>query len=370
MMRRVSALALAVMLAAALAACGASSHPAKPLAAVRITTLAGRAWVQGSSDGPGSEARFKSPYGIACDAAGNVYIADSGNYTVRKITPGGLVTTLAGEPGSRGYRDGLGASARFYNPQGIACDASGDAFVVDGRAIRKITPAGLVSTVAGTAGIPSPTVDSAALWLGSAWGRHDGLGTKARFWNPSAVAVDAKGKLYVTDNGLLRTITPAGVVSTPRLKDQTPSIWSDWQNLCCDARGDLFLTSRIERPFVEEVTSQGVIKFVAGSQVGNQGNQDGSGKTVGFYQPVGIACDAQSDLFVADYGTATIRVITPDDNVATLAGASGQAGSVDGNASTARLDSPCGLAYDAKGHLYVACGDGTIREILLSRSGQ
>ena len=166
-----------------------------------VTTLAGTAGVQGSADGQGSAASFISPFGIATDGAGNVYV--TANLAVRKITPTGLVTTLAGASGAYGVLavDGVGGSARFHDARGIASDSAGNLYVADGGGVRKISPAGEVTTLAGIPGATSTIVD--------------GVGAQARFVYASAVAVDAANNLYVVDNtSLIRKITPAGVVST------------------------------------------------------------------------------------------------------------------------------------------------------------
>ena len=160
------------------------------------STLAGRAGSPGSADGLGVVARFFTPWGIACDAAGNLYVADAFNQTIRTITPAGLVSTLAGTAGEWGSTDGTGAAARFDCPTAIACDAAGTLYVADSgnNTIRTITPAGLVSTLAGR---PGSTVASA-----------NGSGAAARFNTPEGVACDAAGTLYVSDldNNTIRTI--------------------------------------------------------------------------------------------------------------------------------------------------------------------
>ena len=152
-----------------------------------VSTLAGLAGSSGSADGTGSAARFYYPTGVAVDGSGNVYVADTGNYTIRKITPAGVVSTLAGLAGSTGSADGTGSAARFYYPYGVAVDGSGNVYVADtgNYTIRKITPAGVVSTLAGTAGSS---------------GSADGTGSAARFNYPTGVAVDGSGNVYVADS--------------------------------------------------------------------------------------------------------------------------------------------------------------------------
>lgn len=168
-----------------------------------VTTLAGTPGINGHADGVGTKASFSSPIGIATDKTGNVYVADSGNNIIRKITPAGVVTTIAGLAGAPGETDGIGAAARFSAPYGIATDGDGNLFVVEmsSNTLRKITPAGMVSTLAGKAGQP---------------GHADGTGTDATFNAPHGVATDKAGNIYVADNGnnTIRKVTPAGVVTT------------------------------------------------------------------------------------------------------------------------------------------------------------
>jgi sugar lactone lactonase YvrE len=168
-----------------------------------MSVFAGKAGVDGSEDGTGAAARLASPRGIAIDPAGNLYVADEGNSNIRKITPAGAVTTLAGEARQTGTNDGAGKAAHFAAPRGVAADASGNVYVADTdkHVIRKITPAGVVTTLAGRAG------DN---------GKTDGPAAAARFSEPRGIAVDAAGNVYVADTGnaAVRQITPEGVVTT------------------------------------------------------------------------------------------------------------------------------------------------------------
>ncbi len=167
-----------------------------------VTTLAGVAGTGGGADGTGAQAHFTDPEALALDRAGNIYVACGVNaYTIRKITPSGDVTTLAGTHGMSGSADGAGAQARFGTVMGVATDASGNVYVVENATIRKITPDGVVTTIAG-----------AVFERGSA----DGATAQARFNYPNGVAVDLAGNLYVADtgNGTIRKISPTGVVTT------------------------------------------------------------------------------------------------------------------------------------------------------------
>ena len=153
-----------------------------------VTTLAGSPGNWGIADGPGSVARFDGPRSVAFDKLGNIYVADTYNHTIRKITAAGLVSTLAGLAGSMGDSDGTGNEARFNYPLGIAFYDPDTIYVADtvNQTIRKITLQGVVTTVAGLAGSS---------------GSADGTGNDARFFHPSGLAVDNRGILYVADSG-------------------------------------------------------------------------------------------------------------------------------------------------------------------------
>jgi len=168
-----------------------------------VTTIAGTATLNGTTDKPGADARFYDPEGVAVDPAGNVYVADTYNNVIRKITPAGGVTTLAGNAPLAGADDGQGVLARFAGPRGVATDSVGNVYVADtdNNTIRKIDKDGNVITLAGKAGEE---------------GSADGMGADARFNFPRDVAVDSANNVYVADtnNSTIRKITPEGVVTT------------------------------------------------------------------------------------------------------------------------------------------------------------
>ena len=175
----------------------------KILPAGRVATVAGLAGSSGSADGTGGGAQFNFPRKAAADSAGNLYVVDTGNQILRKITPAGVVTTLAGGVGVTGTNDGPGTYARFNTPLGVAVDATGNAYVADtyNHTIRKVTAGGVVTTLAGTPG---------------GAGTNNGTGTAAKFNYPYGLAVDTNGTVYVADsyNHVIRKITAAGVVTT------------------------------------------------------------------------------------------------------------------------------------------------------------
>ena len=254
-----------------------------------VTTLAGSG-MYGFADGTGAAAQFKNPEGVAVDSSGTVYVADLGNQRIRKITPAGVVTTLAGS-GVAGFADGTGVAAQFYAPASVAVDSSGTVYVGDtyNNRIRKITPAGVVTTLAGS-GIQ---------------GFADGTGSVAQFAHPRGVVVDSAGTVYVADtsNHRIRKISSAGVVTT-----------------------------------------------LAGA--GTSGFADGTEAAAQFNLPFGVAVDPSGTVYVADRNNNRIRTISSAGVVTTLAG-SGVAAFADGTGSAARFYYPFGVAVDSSGTVYV-----------------
>jgi streptogramin lyase len=325
-----------------------------------VTTIAGLAGQYGSTDGPGSAARFNLPWGLAVDSTGNLFVADAGNATIRKITPAGVVSTLAGMAGQGGVSDGLGSAARFANITGMSIDAAGNLYVadLDAATIRKITPLGLVTTLAGMAGLG---------------GSSDGLGSAARFWGPRGVSVDSSGNVFVAEevNNTIRKVTPSGVVSTVAgtpgqagTVDGTgaASRFNAPRSVAIDISNNAYVTDFNDHT-IRKITPAGDVITLAGSP-GLAGSADGQGSAARFIYPQGVALDSSGNLYVADNGNHTIRKITPAGYVTTLAGLAGQNGNSDGMGSAARFYNPCGVVVDAAGNIFVADGaNSTIRKI-------
>ncbi len=316
-----------------------------------FTTVAGTARTAGSANGTGSTARFSRPAALTVDAAGVVYVADSDNNTIRRITPAGVVTTLAGLAGARGTANGNGSAARFDYPTGIAVDRSGNLYVVENfnHSVRKITPDGTVTTFAGTPGV-SGTVNA--------------TGTAARFNLPWGIAIDPAGNLYVSENGshLIRKITPdavvttfAGVAGSPGSANGPASSaqFNEPDGLALDAAGNLYVADGVNQQ-IRKITPEGIVSRHAGSATGVQGSADGPASTAQFFFPRGLVCDPAGNLYVADVRNNLIRRITPALAVSTLAGLAITAGTADGLGNVARFDSPQAIGIDAAGNLYVA----------------
>ncbi len=279
-----------------------SNHTVRKIAlSGAVTTLAGLAGTSGSTDGTGSGARFNTPAGIAIDSVGNLYVADTNNHTLRKITALGVVTTVAGSAGSSGTTNGTGSLARFNHPAGLVIDSVGALYLADSdnHAIRKTIFNGTavtVSTFAGQTGVA---------------GSSDGTGASATFNTPLDLAIDSTGTLYVADTGnhTLRKITSSLTVST-----------------------------------------------VAG-QAGTLGSADGIGTAARLKGPAGLALDRGGNLYIADSSHTLRRFTLSTGQVITLAGFAGTPGTADGSGNKARFNLSTGLAIDANNYIYIADTD-------------
>jgi len=322
-----------------------------------VTTLAGLAGRVLTADGLGAEARFDAPFATAADSNGVVYVADSTAHVIRKIADG-VVTTFAGLPGSFGVDDGTGDAARFYSPSGVAVDTAGNVYVADtlNSTVRKITPERVVTTLAGT---------------GRTRGTADGTGTAARFGEPFGITVDANNNVYVSDasNNTIRKITSAGVVTT--LAGRSGSAGSaDGSGtnaqfrvpygIAVDAAGVVFVVDHGNHT-IRRVSAEGVVTTLAGT-AGSTGSTDGSGAAARFNYPSGIAVARDGTAYVADTDNQVIRAITTAGEVSTAGGTAGRNGSTDGTSTAARFFNPKGIAISEDGRLYVAdLGNRTIR---------
>jgi len=314
-----------------------------------VSTFAGQT-IAGYGNGAGTAATLSNPQGIAVDNAGNLYVADTYNNSIRKITPAGVVSYLAGN-GAAGYTDGNAASAQFYAPQGIAVDASGNVYVADvgNNAIRKITPAGVVSTLAG----------------GKFSGFVDGTGSDARFSAPTGVAVDASGNLYVTDrvNSAIRKVTPAGAVTTFAGTNTVGYIDSTGTNALFRSPTGIVIDGA--NLYVTDLGNYAIRKIVISSAKVSTllGNPTPSADVLN--SPVAIASDQKGKLFITDQ-TGRILMIGTNNVLYNLGGNAATYGFADGDFTAAKFDSPQGLAVDASGNVYVADNNNNrIRKIVV-----
>jgi len=258
------------------------------------STFAGNGTL-GYVDGAATIAEFYNPQGIAADASGNIYVSDLGDNIIRKITSAGVVSTLAGR-GTAGYADGTGTSAVFNKPVGLAVDGFGNVYVADkgNNAIRMITSAGVVTTLAGLASTAS---------------QIDGTGTAATFNAPNGVAVDASGNVYVADQGnnTIRKVTSGGVVTTLTGTNLTRSIIGSPAGICLDKNSNIYVTDANGR--ILEISNANVLYSLAGS-TGATGLTNGTNAAVVFNNPRAIAADKNGNIYITDYYNNVVRKMT------------------------------------------------------------
>ena len=289
-----SPMGMAIDAAGTLYVADADNHVVRKISATGVvTTLAGVGGTPGTSDGAGAQARFNRPVGVALDASGSLFVTDSHNHTVRRITSTGVVTTFAGGAGIPGTANGTGAAARFHYPAGLARDGSGNLYVADSwnHTVRKITTGAMVTTLAGVAGQS---------------GSNDATGTAARFAFPSAVVVNGAGEVFVADagNATIRRVTAAGVVTTPAGK------------------------------------------------AGVSGRADGVGAVARFRTPMSLAWDGAGELLIGDSGK--VRRMSATGEVVTVVGSGEPLGTDDGVANEATVGAVGGLAMSQAGVLFIA----------------
>ncbi len=256
-----------------------------------VTTFAGQG-VPGFADGEAREALFHGPDTLAIDENDNLYVADADNFRIRKITPDGVVSTVAGS-GRRGNKEGAAEEAEFVYPTGVAVAPDGSLYVADRGAhrIKRVTPSGIVMIVAGT-GEP---------------GYHNGLAYFAKFNQPMTVAADNGGNVYIADAG---------------------------------------------SHTIRRIGSDGMVITVAGS--GEPGHQDGLREEAQFFWPTGLVVDVEGNLIVSDSKNHRIRkILLPQGRVSTLAG-NGRPGFIDGMGLSAGFDFPTGIGIDMAGNIYIA----------------
>ena len=337
------------------------------LATAEVTTLAGAFYSPGNADGIGASARFYFPTGLTL-GAGSLFVTDNNNQTVRQVSLAtGQVTTVAGRGSVQGSTDGVGINARFSAPTGMASDGAGRLFVVDtnNRTVRQITVAtGQVTTLAGAP---------------YNYGNIDGIGQNASFVNPAGITYDGAGTLFVADPGsntirriVIATREVTTLAGTPGIYGSSDGIgasasFASPQDLTSDGAGNLFVADTGNRTVRKIVVATGEVTTLAGNPV-NYGDADGIGANAVFSYPYGITSDRAGHLFVVDSSSQTIRqIVAATGEVTTLAGSAYAYGSDDGVGSAARFSSLQGITYDGAGNLYVAdAGNHALRRVAIA----
>jgi trimeric autotransporter adhesin len=350
-----------------------------------ITTVAGNGTHGSSGDGGrATSAQLAQPYSVVMDSTGNLYIADMDNSCIRKVTPAGMVSTVAGN-GTSGYSgDGEQAIwAQLARPRGVAVDSAGNLFIADtdNSRIRKISPAGIITTVAGK---EHEEFEGFSLMRDMGDG---GKATSALLTRPCGVAVDSMGNLFIADNynNRIRKVSPAGIITTVAGTANInlyPKFWAEYggvgvdggqatstqlfgpEGIAVDSTGNL-LIAETGNQRIRNVTSVGIITTLAGKKTITFSGDGRKATSALLNSPHGIAVDSKGNLFIADTGNHRIRKVTPAGVINTIVGDGVSGYSGDGLAAiAAQLARPCGLAVDSKGNLYIAdTGNSRIRKV-------
>lgn len=393
----------------------------------QVSTVAGNPVQTGSADGIGGMAAFNAPFSVAVGDGGNLYVADTFNNTIRKVTQAGLVTTLVGTPvlpRSSGSVDGLGQEARFYLPGAMTVDAAGNVLVSDAgnHIVRKISPSGQTSRLAGRPDNPH-SIDGSGYGVGfTAPGdlALDGVGNilvldEAIYGGrlrkltpggtlttvpmpsdplnrldphssdempalPSAIAADRAGSLYVSTSAhysnsfctpdipcysanrvAVRRIAPDGTVTTlaDTPSDKSPGSLPSAVNirgLAVDAAGNVYVADTRNHRILK-IAASGAVSTLAG---GSQGAADGQGAAASFSSPSRVVVGAAGNVYVLDSGNITVRKITPDGTVTTVAGTAGK-NQLAMDTLPGSLTTIGGIALDAGGNLFISVANGVIR---------
>ena len=335
-----------------LAACG--DHPPKddddddqPPAQAAISIIAGSATESGSTNATGEAARFNGPTGIAIDAAGNLYVADTGNDAIRKITPAGAVSTLAGAPGTSQYVDGPGDRARFVQPLALAINSSGTLFVTDEMRIRSVSSAGQVATVATIPVGSNVTAGSLPVLV------------------PKGIAADARDHILVTNGVSTRRIVvgATGMLEGVEVaQDLIGTRTAEARGVAVDSNNNVYvfdLQRRISRSFNPLTVNANVLTPLTGAPNG-RGAVNDSGTAATFEEVVALTVDPQGNVYASDAVNNLVRKITPEGVVTTLAGTTRkdtlQPGNLPGSLAPIR-----GITNDGKGNLYLTSGHAVIK---------
>lgn len=368
-----------------------------------VSTLAGGTGRPGLVDGQGAAARFRFGFAsdVVVDAQGNLFVSDDCNGAIRKVTPGGLVTTLAGAGSTvcnnvapatpATSADGTGANARFERPQRMVVDGAGGVIVLDAAAratVRRVSAAGVVTTTTW----PTPSgLTAAPSFYGIARGNDgtlyfsdfesriwkdaggtltllagggigvvaDGTGAAARFGALTDMVVASNGDLYVGDASLVRRVTPAGVVTTVAgsltrgFADGVGAAarFSSVRSIGFDGTNVIVLDS--DQNALRRVSLDGTVSTLTATPA-VRGAVDGSGAAARFNWSSSLSADADGALYAVDSIAHVVRKTTPDGNVTTIAGKAGTAGVLDGAVATATFNEPVSVAAGRDGSVWVA----------------
>jgi sugar lactone lactonase YvrE len=314
-----------------------------------LSVSAGSGAFGAPTPGPAANSALYIPSGVAVDGAGNIYIADSGNGVVEKVTPAGMLSIVAGTGTNGAPTPGPATSSNLWGPQGVAVDGAGNVYIADSgnSVVEKVTPAGVLSILAGTGTYGAPT---------------PGPATSSELGAPMGLAVDGSGNVYIADyvNNIVEKVTPAGVLSifagngmgdAPTPGPATSSALLDPRSVAADGAGNVYIVD--DNEMVEKVTSAGVLSIFAGNgMVGAP--TPGPAASSQLAHPHGVAVDGAGNVYIADSGNNLVEKVMPGGVLSIFAGTGTAGAPTPGPATGSPLNYPSGVAADGAGNLYIA----------------
>jgi trimeric autotransporter adhesin len=362
--RRLVVLA-ALALVATLTACGGSGSKAGASGSSVISTFAGSTNSGfGGDGGPATQAQLNQPVSATFDSSGNMFLADTGNNRIRKVTSSGAISTVAGN-GNIGFTGDGGAatSAALNGPRGVAVDGAGNIYIADSlnMRIRKVSTSGVISTIAGT-GVAGFAGDG-------------GAALNAQFSSPQGIAVDGSGNIYIADRGnaRVRRIDSSGVITTiagtgvPGSGGDNGPATSAQLNiptgLALDGSGNLFIADQLNHKIRKMALSGGNLSTIAGNGTGGFLGDGSAAATAELSNPQGVAVDASGNIYIADTGNSRIRKVA-GTNISTVAGSSTAGSTGDGGpAKDAQLFTPNGVAVNSNKLYVIDTGNNRVRVV-------
>ena len=314
--------------------------------------------------GPASNAALRAPQGVATDAAGNVYIADTGNGRIRKVSPGGIISTVAGNGNCCFAGDGGPAVNAFLgSPSAVTVDVAGSLYIADwgDQRIRKVSPNGIITTVAGD-GFRDPATG------GGRFAGDGGVATNASLNGPGGVAVDPAGNFFIADGGnsRARKVSQSGIITTVAgnglfrfAGDGGPASTAALnipQGVALDAGGNLYIADYYNNR-IRKVSPSRVISTVAGNGIRGFAGDGGPATSASLHHPFGVAFDSLGNLYISDSDNRRIRKVRPDGTITTVAGGGLNFPGDGGPATSASVNQTYGVVVDNRGNIYIANHD-------------